>query len=132
MYLVISSCEYQVSLDMIIGIGTRKSDIIELLWNYVRLNSEYYEQTYEENATNNDIKIYKISKKDYDYLEKLYHKYEDIIDKKFSKIKFNPENVMTYFWHMCLENDGDIGDFDHVDTAMIKHIIEKSTEIFDN
>ena len=131
MFLITVSSIAHVNLDIILGIAESKTEIFEILWKYTELNLKVYERTYEDDVTYNEINIYKISSEHYAYLTKLYKKYDEVFEDKFSKMNFNSQSFMVYFWYGIYESESNDIDFTKSECKRIKKIIRKSNKLIE-
>ena len=131
MFLITVSSIAHVNLDIILGIAESKTEIFEILWKYTELNLKVYERTYEDDVTYNEINIYKISSEHYTYLTKLYKKYDEVFENKFSRMNFDPQSFMVYFWYGVYESESNDIDFTKSECKRIKKIIRKSNKLIE-
>lgn len=129
MYLVVVSSEAHVQLDIILGIAQNKTELLEILWNYTELNLKYFNRSFEEEITQNNINIHIISNEDYSYLNGLYKKYEDDLTKYLYKLDFTPSGVTTNFWYGILETESDDYTFSKKEREKIRRIINRATSL---
>lgn len=108
-YLIHCGTHGCVNFEAIIGIGTDKQDILELLYNYYNM-MRYQDKNYSFEKDTNDVQILSISESDYQYLQELYINIEEDIEQEFEKIGFKPECQHTYYWWLILHCDNKHGE----------------------
>jgi hypothetical protein len=130
MFYLINCNTYEcVNFQAIVGIADNKNGIMELLFNFHKQHFCSSENlTFE--CSHYDIQIFKITKKNYNYLLNKINNNIDKITENHEIMKYIPECQIAEYLFVILDNDGPQYDlFDECFHTKYNNIIKKSKQI---